>query len=251
MFFENDLLLVKILDVLEFDQTNVRMENRGRNYNALSFRFRSDATLTDREGEYHASGNSVCYVPARVDYRREATMDQLIVIHFETVNYSAQHIECFIPRDPVPFESLFRRILMCWKEKKPGFLYKCSALFYEILEQCYEQNYVVKASDSKIRRSVKYLLEHFRESELSMREIASKSYMSEVYFRKLFKREFGISPQKYIINLRIQYAKGLIATGYCSLKEVAYLSGYGDYKYFLLEFKRIVGVSPSKYLYNS
>ena len=35
-----------------------------------------------------------------------------------------------------------------------------------------------------------------------------------------------------------------------SIKEVATLSGYRDYKYFSTEFKRIKGVSPSEYLYN-
>ena len=74
--------------------------------------------------------------------------------------------------------------------------------------------------------------------------------MSEVYFRKLFKEEFGISPQKYIIDLRLQNAAGLISTGYYSLKEVAYMSGYTDYKYFSVEFKKNMGVSPSEYLYN-
>ena len=74
--------------------------------------------------------------------------------------------------------------------------------------------------------------------------------MSEVYFRKLFKKEYGISPQKYIIQLRIQNAVGLISTGYYSLKEIAYMSGYNDCKYFSVEFKKAMGVSPSEYLYN-
>ena len=34
--------------------------------------------------------------------------------------------------------------------------------------------------------------------------------MSEVYFRKLFKAEYGISPQKYIIKLRLEKASELI-----------------------------------------
>ena len=74
--------------------------------------------------------------------------------------------------------------------------------------------------------------------------------MSEVYFRKLFKKEYGIPPQKFIINLRIQNAIGLISTGYYSLTDVAFASGYNDYKYFSTEFKKIIGISPSKYIYN-
>ena len=80
--------------------------------------------------------------------------------------------------------------------------------------------------------------------------LAEQSFMSEVYFRKLFKSSYGISPQKYIIRLRIQHAKGLISIGYYSLKEIALMSGYTDYKYFSTEFKKQVGVSPSDYIYN-
>lgn len=91
---------------------------------------------------------------------------------------------------------------------------------------------------------------NYKSSELSIQKLAEKSFMSEVYFRKLFKEEFGVSPQKYIVNLRIQHAVGLISAGYHSLKEVAQLSGYDDYKYFSVEFKKAMGVSPSDYLYN-
>lgn len=93
-------------------------------------------------------------------------------------------------------------------------------------------------------------MNNYKKSDLSIKEIADKSFMSEVYFRRLFKEEYGISLQKYIINLRIQNALGLISTGYYSLKEIAYISGYNDYKYFSVEFKKNMGVSPSEYLYN-
>ena len=92
--------------------------------------------------------------------------------------------------------------------------------------------------------------QNYKNSNLSIAEIADRSFMSEVYFRKLFKEEYGVSPQKYIIDLRIQNAVGLIATGYYSLKEIAYMSGYNNYKYFSSEFKKVKGVSPSEYIYN-
>ena len=94
------------------------------------------------------------------------------------------------------------------------------------------------------------MLKNYKKSDLSIKEIADRSYMSEVYFRKLFKEEYGVSPQKYVKNLRIQNAVGLISAGYYSLKEIAYMSGYNDYKYFSVEFKKKIGVSPSEYLYN-
>ena len=80
--------------------------------------------------------------------------------------------------------------------------------------------------------------------------IAYEVGISASHLRALFKKEYGVSPQKYIVNLRIQNAVGLISTGYYSLKEVAYMSGYNDYKYFSVEFKKKTGVSPSEYRYD-
>ena len=250
MFFEKELLSFNILDVLELKQNDVNMFNSGRNFNALSFRFRSDAVLITKTEKYSMKDNCVSYFPARLDYTRVATVDEMIVIHFDTINYVTKNIEYFTPDEPAVFSKLFREIFDVWNKKELGYKYKCSAILCEIFAECYAQNYVEKSQNSKIRSSVDYLLKNYKKSDLSIKEIAEQSFMSEVYFRKLFKEEYGISPQKYIIDLRIQNAIGLISTGYYSLKEVAYISGYNDYKYFSVEFKKAVGVSPSEYIYD-
>ena len=250
MFFEKELLSFNILDVLELKQQNVNMFNSGRNFSALSFRFRSDAVLINKTERYSMKDNCVSYFPARLDYTRVATVDEMIIVHFDTINYNTKNIEYFIPNDPAVFSKLFQEIFDVWNKKELGYKYKCSAILCEIFAECYTQNYVLNSQNPKIRNSVEYLLKNYKKSDLSIKEIADKSFMSDVYFRKLFKEEYGISPQKHIIDLRIQNAVGLISTGYYSLKEVAYMSGYKDYKYFSVEFKKNVGVSPSKYLYN-
>lgn len=250
MFFEKDALSFNILDVIELKQKNVIMLNSGRNFNAISFRYRSDAVLKTKTEEYRMSDYFVSYVPARLDYERTANIDELIVIHFDTINYSAREIESFIPKDPTVLSKLFCEVLELWNKKELGYKHKCSAILYEIFAECYAQNYVAKSKNSKIQKSVDYLLKNYKKSDLSIKEIASQSYISEVYFRRLFKKEYGVSPQKHIIDLRIQNAVGLISTGYYSLKEVAYMSGYTDYKYFSVEFKKSIGVSPSKYIYD-
>ena len=104
-----------------------------------------------------------------------------------------------------------------------------------------------KNDDSKIKESVNYINSRFATPWVSVSDAAELSFMSEVYFRKLFKAEYGISPQKYIIKLRLEKASELIKSGDYSLKEVAIMSGYTDYKYFSTEFKRAFGCSPSEY----
>lgn len=250
MFFNKESLSFKILDVIELIQKNVNMFNSERNYNALSFRVHADTYLKTETDEYHMKDNFVSYVPARLDYIRTSRVDEMIVVHFDTTDYFTRQIEYFEAKKPEILAKLFRSISDCWNKKEIGYKYKCSALLYEIFAECYVQNFKPQPQTSKIQNSVDYIFKNYKNSELTMSEIAKQSFMSEVYFRKLFKKEYKMSPQKYIIKLRIQNALSLIATGYFSLKEIAYMSGYNDYKYFSTEFKKAVGVSPSEYLYN-
>lgn len=239
-----------MLDIIKLKQKNINMYNSRRNFNALSFRLRSDAVLKTKNEIFNVKDNYVAFVPAGIDYGRVSKIDEMVVIHFEVSNCDARGIEVFVPKNPEAFQKLFISILECWNHKKVGYKYKCSAIFNEILALCYSENYNPKPIDSKIKKSVEYLLKHYNDFDLSIKAIAEQSFMSEVYFRKLFKAEYGISPQKHIITLRIQHAKELISTGYYSLKEIALMSGYTDYKYFSTEFKKQVGVSPSDYFYN-
>ena len=250
MFFEKEMLSFNLLDVLELKQQDVHMFNSSRNFSALSFRYSADALLKTKDDEYGVKDNFVAYVPAGLDYSRTAKRDEMIVIHLNMTNYHTKKIECFEAKDPAALLGLFCEILDCWNRKELGYQHKCSALLYEIFAECYIQNFKPQTKCSKIQKSVDYIFEHYKESDLSMEEIAKQSFMSEVYFRKLFKAEYGITPQKHIIYLRMQNAVDLISAGYYSLKEVALLSGYNDYKHFSVEFKKLKGVSPSEYLYS-
>ena len=250
MFFEKELISFTILEVLELKQKNANLYNSGRNFCALSFRTRANTVLKTKYDEFSLKDGDVLFVPARLDYNRSSKIDEMIVVHFETANCTTKDIEFFSPQNPEDFKKLFENILDCWNKKEAGYKYKCAALFNEILLLCYRQNAKAKPASSSIQRSVDFLLNNYKNPNLTIKEIAAESFISEVYFRKLFKDENGISPQKYIIRLRIQYAKKLISTGYYSLKEIALMAGYTDYKYFSTEFKKLVGVSPSEYFYN-
>lgn len=250
LFFESDNLIVNILDVIELKQTNNTMFNSNRNFNALSYRIHSDAVLKNDNNTYHMTDGMISYVPARLSYTRSYSYDELIVIHFETANYNSKMIEAFLSSNKERFFSLFTELLSCWKSKKVGYKYHCCAIFYEILHECHLQNYVFKPPASIIEKSVNYINNNFTDKDLTIKKAAKMSYISEAYFRRLFKAEYGISPKKHIINLRMQYAVGLISTGYYSLKEVADMAGYSNYKYFSTGFGHTFGVSPSEYRYN-
>lgn len=236
---------------MKINQSDVRIFNRKRSYNALSFRISSNTVLKTKNSTVKLGDNSVAFVPAELDYERISEHDELIAIHFATTDYHTDNIEFFMPKNPEPLAALFSEVLNCWTKKEIGYKYKCAALMYSVLSECYIQNYSPNVNRSKIENSVNYIIEHFRDKNLSISMVAEQSFISEIYFRKLFTAQYGISPKKHIINLRIKYAIGLISSGYYSLDEISDMCGYNDYKYFTTEFKRITGISPSKYESNN
>lgn len=249
MIFQKEGLSFTLLDVIFLNQKDFYSQTLPRSFHAISYRLHATARIVDKTGDFPLSDRTVCFVPAGTEYRREAKNDELIVVHFFTTNYTPKGIECFEAKDPEKYELLFRQILTVWREKKSGFRYEATALLYRIFAECYRDNAEGRTENEKIANSIAYLKEHFTDPTLTIGDLAARSYMSEVYLRKLFKRETGYSPQKYLIRMRIGLAESLIHSGYYSLKEIAHRCGYNDYRYFATEFKRYVGVSPSVYRY--
>ena len=247
MIFENDKLSIDIISFIRLNQENRLSHNNGRSFDALSFRFRADTELITEKSRQHVGDNCLCFVPAGMSYDRIAKKDELIAINCHVKGYQANDIECFLPENTDKLGNLFKKAFECWTKQEAGYYHRCVAYFYQILAECRRQSSMASPSKSIIQASVDFINANFTNPTITLNEIASKSFMSEVYFRKIFKKEYGTSPQKYIINLRIQKATELIETGDFSLKEVALMSGYNDYKYFSAEFKRLIGVSPSEY----
>lgn len=250
MLFEREDVSVALLDVLLIDQRQVSIHNPGRNFDALSFRLEADTQLITEDQTIVAPADSVCYFPARVRYTRESKRDKMIVVHFNGMNLPTGQIQLFQSRDPEALRELFRQLFDRWEGKEKGYRYACTAIFYRILEELCRQSEGENTPPPILAPGVRYIAEHFADPEVSVKAAAETCHVSEVYFRKLFKAHFGISPRRYIIELRIKHGASLIESGYYTLGEVATRLGYTDYKYFSTEFGRIMGIPPSRYRYS-
>ena len=67
------------------------------------------------------------------------------------------------------------------------------------------------------------------------------------YFRRIFAGVYGISPKRYIENLKLTRAKELLQSGMYSVTEAATLSGYTDMSHFSRCFKKYTGVAPKNF----
>ena len=86
-----------------------------------------------------------------------------------------------------------------------------------------------------------------------MKENISCKYLAELckinysYLDRLFKEKFDLSPKKYIIQLKINYARNLLESGVYSVSEAAEELHFSDVYFFSRQFKEYTGRTPSEY----
>ena len=104
--------------------------------------------------------------------------------------------------------------------------------------------------NSKISNSllwvISYIEEHLTE-ELPNDKLAEISHLHTNHFIRIFKEKMGRTPQRYIMQKRMNTAKRLIDETSLSFTEIAELSGVCDVTHLSKAFKAHFGMTPSKY----
>ena len=93
---------------------------------------------------------------------------------------------------------------------------------------------------------IKYINANF-DKDLYLEKIASEFGTTPKYFSNYFKKEFTIGFSEYLTNLRISYAKKLLAETDKSLSDISVMSGYVNQATFAAAFKKVTGLPPGKY----
>lgn len=96
-----------------------------------------------------------------------------------------------------------------------------------------------------IEKASLYMRMNFREN-LTLKNISEHVNYNKSYFCKIFHEEMGITPKKYLSDLRLNYAKKLLKTTPLSVTEVCFACGYTSLPNFLKAFKSKYGITPKE-----
>ena len=99
-----------------------------------------------------------------------------------------------------------------------------------------------------ILEAVEYIHDHFTEDGLTVDFLAKMCGMSDTYFRKLFVKNFSLTPIDYIKSLKVNYARDLLLSGYYTVGEVSDKCGFNTINYFSSFMKKETGLTPSDLL---
>lgn len=84
--------------------------------------------------------------------------------------------------------------------------------------------------------------------DLGVERLAGQAHMSPRHFARVFPQETGMSPARYVEQLRLDRARELLESGEAHMQSVAAAAGFGSEERLRRAFQRRMGVTPSQYL---
>ena len=154
--------------------------------------------------------------------------------------------ECLVIENIEEIEESFAELIHASYENKNGFIYGVTGKFFEIIYALTKKNAQPVKKDT-MNEITEYIKLHYSDPNLSINSIAHKFGISPPYLSKIFKKEVGMSPVKYLLNTRMEHACALLSTQQYTISEIAYAVGYTSPFYFSNAFKKMYGFSPSAY----
>ena len=97
-----------------------------------------------------------------------------------------------------------------------------------------------------IQEAVRYIRHHYAE-DIAVSDVAEHIGMSQSWLTKRFKQECGVNILNYLLSVRIERAKALLAQTDMLILEIACATGFENPGYFISVFRRAADMTPKAY----
>ena len=99
--------------------------------------------------------------------------------------------------------------------------------------------------DRRVEHIVEYMREHLA-TEVSLDTLAALVQCTPFHVIRFFKKNLGMSPHSYFVQLRLEQARTLIDSGH-DISDAALLAGFSDQSHLTRAFKKRYGITPGMY----
>ncbi|QHT63810.1 helix-turn-helix transcriptional regulator [Paenibacillus lycopersici] len=155
------------------------------------------------------------------------------------------------PKQPIQLRDRFLEMVDCWQHRNPLMQLRAQTLGTEVLHAILEDHSEdLRLTEKSAPQPMNWITSFisFRLSEpLTVREMAARANLSPSRFSAKFKEEFGVAPHRYLLRLRIQHAKELLADSAHGMEEIAAYCGFADIHHFAKMFKKETGTTPGAF----
>lgn len=125
---------------------------------------------------------------------------------------------------------------------------KLTRLLTLIMEESWHPENNARGSTKKQNlQAVKDYLDQHYDEKISLDNLASLFFINKFYLTRIFKEQFGVSVNSYVLQIRVTHAKQMLRFSDMSIEEIGIKCGIEDANYFSRMFKKVEGISPGEY----
>lgn len=96
-------------------------------------------------------------------------------------------------------------------------------------------------------RAAKELIDAHIDGSLSLQDMASVVGLSASRLAHAFKSSVGISPNRWLLQRRVERAKTMLRQANATLVDIAFACGFADQSHFTRVFSRATGLTPARW----
>src|SRR5262245_63497681 len=104
-----------------------------------------------------------------------------------------------------------------------------------------------QASEMRSIQELKIWVADYVVREISLNSMAERAAMSVRNFERVFTREVGSAPSRYVSQLRVEAARRQLAQTEKSIEQIAVSCGFGSADLMRRAFVRTIGITPVRY----
>lgn len=152
------------------------------------------------------------------------------------------------PRNPLKLRQTLLHMIELWQMSEPMMQLRTQLIATEIIVELLEtyldtrQNQHMAAAN-QLNWVGSYLSVHLNEP-LSIEDMARRANLSPSRFSALFKERYGVSPHRYLLDMRVNHAGHLLKSTKLTQEEIASYCGFADVHHFSKTFKKRTGQAP-------
>ncbi|MFN8093880.1 MAG: helix-turn-helix domain-containing protein [Vicinamibacteria bacterium] len=102
------------------------------------------------------------------------------------------------------------------------------------------------SAPTSVERMASFIARHYREA-IGAEEVAAEVGLHPDYASALFRKAFGVTPARFILQHRVSHAQRMLVTSDAKVLEVAMDSGFGSLSRFNAAFRQLCGGPPRQY----
>lgn len=251
-FFDYDFNITQLVFVCKVPAGTGDAVHNNRPSHGLAFHLGGERKyIFDNKITLTVKSNDIIFLPEESNYIVETNCPG----DCYAINFKISENVIFEPlvwhtKNSLQFNDMFVSAEKAFKAKQNGYLLKCKAELYSIIYLIikeYNIDYIGGRQRQMIAPALEYIHKTYTDGNISIEYLSMLCNMKGAYFRRIFSKCFGISPVKYINNLKLLRAKELLSQTAYRLEDIAELSGFNNIFWFCRFFKKETGLTPSDY----